>query len=134
LALLPGHIKAEDSAAALKWYRGFKEVILSLEKQPSRCPVTPESDKFRHLLYGNNPHTYRAIFRVLESRSTLKCCTSATAQGGDSRMPMSHKRVLRPQARGRAYDSALSYRPWKISLRPGKPRKSLPLWVTRGAS
>jgi toxin ParE1/3/4 len=57
-------INAEHSDAALRWYRGFKEAILSLEEQPSRCPVTPESDKFRHLLYGNKPHIYRAISRV----------------------------------------------------------------------
>src|SRR5256885_640025 len=47
LALLYVQINAEDSDVALKWYRGFKEAILSLEEQPSRCPVTPESDKFR---------------------------------------------------------------------------------------
>jgi toxin ParE1/3/4 len=72
LTLLYGHIDAEDSEAALKWYRGFKEAILSLEDQPNRCPVTPESDKFRHLLYGNKPHIYRAIYRVLEKRKQVE--------------------------------------------------------------
>jgi toxin ParE1/3/4 len=72
LALLYGHINAEDSDAALKWYRGFKEAILSLEDQPNRCPVTPESDNFRHLLYGNKPHIYRAIYRVLEKRKQVE--------------------------------------------------------------
>jgi len=47
LAILYRHINAEDSDAALKWYRGLKEAILSLEGQPNRCPVTPQSDKFR---------------------------------------------------------------------------------------
>ena len=56
LALLYFQINAEDSDVALKWYLGFKEAILSLEEQPNRCPVTPESDKLKHLLYGNNPH------------------------------------------------------------------------------
>jgi toxin ParE1/3/4 len=72
LTLLYGHIDAEDSEAALKWYRGFKEAILSLEDQPNRCPVTPESDKFRHLLYGNKPHIYRAIYRVLEKQKQVE--------------------------------------------------------------
>ena len=67
-----GHINAEDSDAALKWYRGFKEAILSLEGQPNRCPATPESDKFRHLLYGHKPHIYRAIYRVLERQKQVE--------------------------------------------------------------
>jgi toxin ParE1/3/4 len=35
-------------------------------------PVTPESDNFRHLLYGNKPHTYRAIYRVLEKQKQVE--------------------------------------------------------------
>jgi len=72
LALLYAQINAEDSGAALKWYRGFKEAILSLEERPNRCPLTPESNKFRHLLYGNKPYIYRAIFRVLEKRKQVE--------------------------------------------------------------
>lgn len=59
-------INATDSAAAWKWYRGLKQKILSLEKQPTRCPVTRENDELRHLLYGRKPHIYRVIYRVLE--------------------------------------------------------------------
>jgi plasmid stabilization system protein ParE len=40
-------INAADSDAALKWYRGLKDAILSLEEQPDRCPVTPENAKPR---------------------------------------------------------------------------------------
>ena len=72
LAQLYRQINAENSDAALKWYRGFKEAILSLEEQPGRCPVTPESDKFRHLLYGNKQHIYRAIYRVLEKQNQVE--------------------------------------------------------------
>jgi toxin ParE1/3/4 len=64
-------IKADDSDAALNWYRGFKRAILSLEEQPNRCPVTPENDKLRHMLYGNKPHVYRAIYRVVEKRKQV---------------------------------------------------------------
>ena len=72
LAHLYGRINAEYSDSALKWYRGLKEAILSLEEQPNRCPVTPESDKFRNLLYGNKPHIYRVIYRVLEKRKEVE--------------------------------------------------------------
>jgi plasmid stabilization system protein ParE len=65
-------INAEQSDAALGWYLGFKEAILTLEEQPKRCPLTPESDKFRHLLYGGKPHIYRAIFRVLERQKQVE--------------------------------------------------------------
>jgi len=59
-------IGAKASGAALKWYRGLKQAILSLEQNPNRNPLTPESNEFRHLLYGNKPHVYRVIYRVLE--------------------------------------------------------------------
>ena len=72
LAHLYEEIDAEHSDAALRWYRGFKAAILSLEEQPNRCPVTPESARFRHLLYGNKPQTYRAIYRVLEKRKQVE--------------------------------------------------------------
>ena len=72
LALLYLQINANDSDAALRWFDGFKEAILSLEEQPNRCPVAPESDRFRHLLYGNKPHIYRAIFRVLERQKQVE--------------------------------------------------------------
>lgn len=66
LARLYEDINAEYSGAALKWYRGLKDAILSLEERPNRCPVTPENDQFRHLLYGHKPHVYRVVYRVLE--------------------------------------------------------------------
>jgi len=66
LARLYRQIDADNSDLALKWYRGLKEAILSLEAQPNRCPVTPENHKLMHLLYGNKPNVYRAIYRVLE--------------------------------------------------------------------
>src|ERR1700733_3147983 len=72
LARLYREINADNSGAALKWYRGLKEAILSLEEQPNRCPVTPESDKLRHLLYGNKPHVCRAIYRVLEKQKQVE--------------------------------------------------------------
>ena len=71
LAFLYDEINAEYSDAALKWYRGLKEAILSLEEHPNRCPVTPENANLRHLLYGHKPHVYRVIYRVLQRRKQV---------------------------------------------------------------
>lgn len=71
-ACLFEEINAEHSAAALKWYRALREAILSLERNPSRCPVTRENANLRHLLYGRKPHVYRVIYRVLEKRKEVE--------------------------------------------------------------
>jgi len=60
-------VNAPGPESALKWYRKLKQVILSLEENPNRCPRTPESEKYRHLLYGRKPHVYRVIYRVRET-------------------------------------------------------------------
>jgi len=65
-------INAEYSDAALEWYGGIKEAILSLEQQPNRCPLTRKTDKLRHLLYGHKPHVYRVIYRVLEKQKQVE--------------------------------------------------------------
>jgi plasmid stabilization system protein ParE len=72
LASLYEEIDAGDSEAALKWYRGLKEAVLSLEKLPNRCPPTSENPQLRHLLYGRKPHVYRVIYRVLESEKRVE--------------------------------------------------------------
>ena len=72
LAHLYEVINAGHSDAALKWYRGLKGAILSLEEQPNRCPVTREKDDLRHLLYGRKPHIYRVIYRVLERKKHVE--------------------------------------------------------------
>ena len=72
LARLYDDINAGHSDAALQWYRGLRKAILSLEEQPSRCPVTPENGKLRHLLYGAKPHIYRLIYRVVEKQKSVE--------------------------------------------------------------
>jgi len=72
LAHLYSEIKAEHSDAALKWYRGLKKAILSLEEGPNRCPLTPESPRLRHFLYGNKPHIYRVIYHVLDKKNQVE--------------------------------------------------------------
>jgi plasmid stabilization system protein ParE len=70
-ARLYQQINAEESDAALKWYRGLKEAVLSLDDQPNRRPVTPKKGQLRHLLYGKKPHIYRVIFRVFEKQKRV---------------------------------------------------------------
>lgn len=65
-------MNAADSAAARKWYFGLKMAILDLEELPFRCPATPESDRFRHLLYGTKPHIYRVIYAVDEKKKRVE--------------------------------------------------------------
>jgi toxin ParE1/3/4 len=71
LNLLFSDIHAEDSEAALKWYTVLRDAVLTLEKLPNRCPVTPENPQLRHLLYGRKPHVYRVIFRVQEKEKRV---------------------------------------------------------------
>lgn len=66
LALLFGRINAEHSAAALRWYRGLKKAILSLEVHPDRWPATHENANLRHLLYGYKGDIYRVVYRISE--------------------------------------------------------------------
>jgi toxin ParE1/3/4 len=33
--------------------------------------LTPENAQLRHLLYGNKPHVYRVIFRVIEKQKRV---------------------------------------------------------------
>jgi toxin ParE1/3/4 len=65
-------INAASSDAARKWYDGLKRQILSLEKLPNRCPLTPEKKTVRHLLYGRKPHVYRVIFKITEKRKVVE--------------------------------------------------------------
>jgi len=71
LALLFAKIHAEHSTAALKWYRGLKASILSLEAQPNQWPATHENAKLRHLLYGHKPDVYRVVYRASEKHKQV---------------------------------------------------------------
>lgn len=65
-------IDAEHSDKGFQWFRGLQDAIFTLEKNPHRCPVTPESKTSRHLLYGNKPHIYRVIYRIAERRKEVE--------------------------------------------------------------
>ena len=65
-------IGARSSAPALVWYRGLRNAIRSLRDNPYRCPVTPENERLRPLLYGAKPHIYRVLYRVLETHKEVE--------------------------------------------------------------
>jgi toxin ParE1/3/4 len=65
-------IDAEHSNAALRWFLDLERAIFTLERNPTRCPVTPESKGLRHLLCGRKPHVYRVIYRIVERRKKVE--------------------------------------------------------------
>ena len=72
LASLYDEIDAGNSDAARRWYAGLKEAILDLEAHPYFWPVTHETRRLRHFLYGRKPHSvYRVIYRVLEKQKLV---------------------------------------------------------------
>ena len=71
LADIYQRIEASTSSPALTWYRGLRDAIRALRNGPNRCPMTPEDRELRHLLYGNKPHIYRAIYRVSEQQKQV---------------------------------------------------------------
>ena len=64
-------VGAATSEAATEWYNGLEDAIFSSEERPARCPLTPESPKYRHLLYGHKPHVYRTIYQVLDKQKEV---------------------------------------------------------------
>ncbi len=66
------YIGAAQVDQALMWYLGLRKEILSLETLPNRCPVAPEGKGLRHLLYGNKPHAYRVIYRIIVDRRVVE--------------------------------------------------------------
>jgi plasmid stabilization system protein ParE len=72
LAALYDAVDAGSSDAARRWYAGLNQAILDLEDYPYFWPVTHESKRLRHILYGRKPHSvYRVIYRVLEKRKIV---------------------------------------------------------------
>jgi plasmid stabilization system protein ParE len=61
-------IRAGESEAAARWFNGIERAIETLGEFPYRCAEAPESRRgrvIRQLLYGNQPHIYRILFRVV---------------------------------------------------------------------
>ena len=57
-------------AAADRWLVGLLKAANTLQKQPLRCPLAAESDKFpediRLLLHGKRKKKYRILFTIRE--------------------------------------------------------------------
>ena len=57
-------ISEQSEQAALPWYEGLLKAFRSLERNPLRCSLAPESaffeEQIRQLIYGN----YRILFTV----------------------------------------------------------------------
>lgn len=79
LAAIYEWIDAAESAAAARWFNGLEEAVYALASFPRRCPASPEGRRakrpLRHLLYGNKPHVYRAIYEIVESDKTVYVLT-----------------------------------------------------------
>jgi plasmid stabilization system protein ParE len=79
LVALYEFICAEDSAVARRWFNGLEKAIQKLEQLPRRCPIAPESQiadrQLRHVLYGTKPNIYRVIYKIDESRQTVRVLT-----------------------------------------------------------
>lgn len=71
LSHIYARINAAESSSAAQWFNGCEEAVYDLARLPRRCPLAPEGRRakrpLRHLLYGNKPHIYRAIFEIDES-------------------------------------------------------------------
>ena len=60
--------------------------------------VTRETPLLRHLLYGNKPHIYRAIYFVNQARGTSRFWRSGMAPGAPSGQETSSCRNLSPRS------------------------------------
>ena len=58
-------VGARSIDAAHIWYRALRQVSRRVKI------ATPEREDLRHLLYGNKPHIYRVIYRVLEKQKEV---------------------------------------------------------------
>jgi plasmid stabilization system protein ParE len=71
LAAIYDHIHAAESAAARRWFQALRRAILTLQENPNRCALTPESKKIRHLFYGNRLRIYRVIYLVTDDQKRV---------------------------------------------------------------
>ena len=59
---------SKSRAAALRWVRGVRAKIETLQTHPHRCPVDEDSEAFgrevRVLLHGKRPGVYRILFAI----------------------------------------------------------------------
>ncbi len=65
--------RAPSQGAA--WFNRLEQTILSLDLNPERCPIAPESfdpdQPVRVLNFGRSPHVYRVFFTVDDSANVV---------------------------------------------------------------
>ncbi len=58
------------------WFNRLERTILSLDLNPKRCPIAPESfdpdQPVRVLNFGRSPHVYRVFFTVDDSANVVR--------------------------------------------------------------
>jgi len=64
-------IHAAESQVAAKWFNGLEETISGLATLPDRGMWTDYDPRLRYLLYGNEPHVYRILYRIDEKSRTV---------------------------------------------------------------
>jgi len=61
--------------AAARWFTRLQGTIQTLETQPKRCPLAPESKslgiELRQLLYGKRRGVYRVLFTITRKTVTV---------------------------------------------------------------
>ncbi len=61
-------LSEQSRAAALRWHEQLMEAVRSLENNPERCGLAPESEwspgEIRQLLHGKRRGVYRILFEV----------------------------------------------------------------------
>ncbi|MCG8584096.1 MAG: type II toxin-antitoxin system RelE/ParE family toxin [Pirellulales bacterium] len=65
-----------DPEVAARWLLGFEQALESLDLNPSRCSVAPESEtagvEIRQYLYGKRRYVYRALFLVDDVNAVVR--------------------------------------------------------------
>jgi plasmid stabilization system protein ParE len=61
----------QNPEAAVRWYNGLMDVILSLDLFPERCPIAPErkflNREIRQAFHGRRYNKYRILFTITEN-------------------------------------------------------------------
>ena len=78
-AILSRLLSQEAGETGLRWFKGWRETVVSLSHSPQRCSFAPENDVFpfevSQLLYGRNPNVYRILFTIAgDTVSVLHIC------------------------------------------------------------
>ena len=64
-------INASKSEPVRAWFDGLEQLMMRMDAFPGRGSTVPEDGRFRQLLYGNRPHTYRIIYKIDEEAMTV---------------------------------------------------------------